>query len=256
VFTAAFGAAGAAHEFCRAVAASALEPRAIEMLDPRAAEITGLASQSGTDPRAWRVVIAAAGSAAVVERHARELERMAREARATQFEAWSGADAAKRSRVIREFVRLAREQSAETTILRIALLPASAAALAERITAIADMHGLDAALSIGAAGSAGTGYVALWPRADTRLETDSARTDRGAPDGAEDSLAAAIREVLETVSSAGEPARGFVEWCPTALKSRISLWGEEREDFTLMQRVKQIFDPRGVLAPGRYCEGL
>ncbi|MGB6432197.1 MAG: FAD-binding oxidoreductase, partial [Candidatus Acidiferrales bacterium] len=49
VFTAAFGAAGAALEFCRGVAASALEPRAIEMLDPSAAEISGLAAQFPAD---------------------------------------------------------------------------------------------------------------------------------------------------------------------------------------------------------------
>jgi glycolate oxidase FAD binding subunit len=256
VFAAAFSAAGAAHEFCRAVAVSALEPRAIEMLDPGAAEISGLASQAGTDPRAWRVVIAAAGSAAVVERHKRDLERTAREAHATGFEAWSGADAAKCLRTIREFVRLAREHSPSATILRLALQPASAAALAERIAAIAGAHGLDAALAIGAAGSVGTGYVALWPRAENRAQAGSARARGGAPDGAEDSLATAIREVLQTASSAGEPARGFVEWCPTALKSRISLWGDAREDFALMQRVKQIFDPHGVLAPGRYCAGL
>jgi FAD/FMN-containing dehydrogenase len=40
------------------------------------------------------------------------------------------------------------------------------------------------------------------------------------------------------------------------LKARISLCGETREDFVLMQRVKNIFDPHGVLAPGRYCGGL
>jgi glycolate oxidase FAD binding subunit len=256
VFTAAFATAGAAHEFCRAVAASALEPRAIEMLDPGAAEVSGLASQAPLRNRAWRVVIAAAGSAAVVERHSRELERMAGDAHATGFEAWSGADAAKYLRAIREFVRTARAHSSSATVLRLALLPASALALAERLTAIADAHELDVALTIGAAGSAGMGHVALWPRAEGRAEAISAPTEGGAPGSAEDSLAAAIGDVLEIAASAGEPARGFVEWCPTALKRRISLWGAAREDFVLMQRVKQIFDPHGVLAPGRYCGGL
>jgi glycolate oxidase FAD binding subunit len=269
VFTAAFATSSAAHEFCRAVAASALEPRAIEMLDPDAAKISRLAAQAAADARAWRVVIAAAGSVAVVERHARDLERMARAAGAIGFDAWSGADAAKCLRAIREFVRLAREHFAEAAILRLALLPTSAAALAERLAAIADAHALDSALAIGAAGSAGTGYVALWPHSEKRAETSFVPTKDGAaskpPDSARDttqqdarenSLAAAISAILEASGSAGEPARGFVEWCPTALKSRISLSGEAREDFVLMQRVKQIFDPHGVLAPGRYYGGL
>jgi FAD/FMN-containing dehydrogenase len=256
VFTAEFGAAGAALEFCRAVAASALEPRAIEMLDPGAAEISGLAAQCGAGERAWRVVIAAAGSPAVVGRHARDLERMAGAAHATSFDSWSGADAAKCLRAIREFVALALERAPTAIILRIALLPASAAALTERLVAIADAHNLDAALAIGAAGSAGTGYVALWPRVVKRAEASSAPTAGATTEDEMASLTAAIREVLECASSDAGPARGFVEWCPTALKRRISLWGEAREDFVLMQRVKRIFDPHGVLAPGRYCGGL
>jgi glycolate oxidase FAD binding subunit len=267
VFTAEFGAAGAALEFCRLGAASALEPWTIEMLDPGAAEISGLGAQSGGGARVWRVVIAAAGSAAVVERHARDLEGMARGARAARFEAWSGADAAKCLRAIREFVRLALEHAPTAIILRIALLPASAAALAERIAAIADAHSLDAALAIGSAGSAGIGYVALCERAEKRAETSlptgrqaSAPTLEAAiaasADRIEEGLASAVKEILEAAASDAVPARGFVEWCPTVLKRRISLWGEAREDFVLMQRVKQIFDPQGVLAPGRYCGGL
>jgi FAD/FMN-containing dehydrogenase len=248
VFTAAFDKARAAHEFCRAVAASPLEPRAIEMLNPGAAEISGLAAQAAADARAWRVVIAAAGSAAVVGRHARDLERMAREAGAANFEAWSGADAAKPLRAIREFVRLALERSASAVILRIAVLPASAAALAENLAVIAGAHDLDAALAVGSAGSAGTGYVALWPRSESRADAVT--------DEAQASFASAVKELLEAAGSGGAPARAFVECCPTALKRRISLWGAAREDFELMQRVKKIFDPHGVLAPGRYCGGL
>jgi FAD/FMN-containing dehydrogenase len=170
-------------------------------------------------------------------------------------------------RAIREFVRLALEHAPTAIILRIALLPASAAALAERIAAIADAHSLDAALAIGSAGSAGIGYVALCERAEKRAETSlptgrqaSAPTLEAAiaasADRIEEGLASAVKEILEAAASDAVPARGFVEWCPTVLKRRISLWGEAREDFVLMQRVKQIFDPQGVLAPGRYCGGL
>ena len=263
VFTAEFGTARAALEFCSEVAASALEPWALELLDPGAAEISRLAAQSGGDARGWRVVIAAAGSAAVVERHARDLERMAREAGAARVEAWTGAEAARCLRAIREFARLVLERAPGATIIRIALLPTSSAALAERIAGIADSHSLDAALAIGAAGSVGTGYVALWPRSEKRAEasgTSAVAASASSADAATDdetaSLAAAVKEVLESAVSDGGAARGFVEWCPTALKRRIPLWGEAREDFVLMQRVKQIFDPRGVLAPGRYCGEL
>jgi glycolate dehydrogenase FAD-binding subunit len=245
VFAAAFATARAAHEYCRAVAESPLEPRAIEILDPGAAEITGLAAQIGGDPSAWHVVIAAAGSTAIVERHALDLGLMARAASATRFEARADADEAKCMRAIREFARLALERAQEATILRVALLPAGTVALAERLAAIGDAHNFDTALAVGSAGSAGTGYVVLAPR-----------SAGSASEGPEKSLAAAIDAVLESASGADGPARGFVEWCPAPLKGAISLWGQAREDFVLMQRVKHIFDPHGVLAPGRYCGGI
>jgi glycolate oxidase FAD binding subunit len=145
-------------------------------------------------------------------------------------------------------VRLALERSASAVILRIAVLPASAAALAENLAVISGAHDLDAALAVGSAGSAGTGYVALWPRSESRADAVT--------DEAQASFASAVKELLEAAGSGGAPARAFVECCPTALKRRISLWGAAREDFELMQRVKKIFDPHGVLAPGRYCGGL
>jgi glycolate oxidase FAD binding subunit len=47
-----------------------------------------------------------------------------------------------------------------------------------------------------------------------------------------------------------------IEWCPTELKRRVNVWGEPREDFPLMQRLKKVFDPQGILSPGRFVGGL
>jgi glycolate oxidase FAD binding subunit len=257
VFIAAFAAHGAALEFCRAVTNSPLEPRVFEVLNPVAAEVSGLAAQFPAGGRVWRVVISAAGSDAVVARHARDLERMAREARATHFDTLTGADAAPPLRAVREFVRLALERSPAATIIRVAILPAAAGPFAERVVAIADAAGLDAALTLGAAG---TCYVALLPRSARRAETSSAPTTDAeanvSTDAEKTSVAGAVKQFLESVSTDSATTRGFVEWCPTALKRRIALWGEPREDFASMQRVKNVFDPHGVLSPGRFCGGL
>jgi len=264
VLVAAFAAHGAALGFCRAIANSPLEPRVREMLNPVAADVSGLAPQFPADGATWRVVISAAGSAAVVTRHARDLERMARDAHAKKFESLAGAEAAAPLRAVREVVRLALERSPAATILRIALLPASTGAFVENLSAIADGANLDAAITLGASGTA---YVALLPRSTRWADTSgtSAVTGSGtatdtasgaSADGAESSFAAAVKQILESVSNETAGGRGFVEWCPTALKRRISLWGAERGDFALMQRVKTIFDPDGVLAPRRFCGGL
>jgi glycolate dehydrogenase FAD-binding subunit len=47
-----------------------------------------------------------------------------------------------------------------------------------------------------------------------------------------------------------------IPWCPLELKREVSVWGSPREDFLLMQRVKQAFDPHGIFAPGRFVGGL
>jgi hypothetical protein len=45
-------------------------------------------------------------------------------------------------------------------------------------------------------------------------------------------------------------------WCPPKLKGEINIWGAPRGDFSLMKKLKGVFDPSGVLSPGRYVGGL
>ncbi|GHO84869.1 FAD-binding oxidoreductase [Dictyobacter formicarum] len=47
-----------------------------------------------------------------------------------------------------------------------------------------------------------------------------------------------------------------LERCPTRLKQRLSVWGDPRADFYLMQRLKQQFDPTGLFVTGRYLGKL
>jgi FAD/FMN-containing dehydrogenase len=34
------------------------------------------------------------------------------------------------------------------------------------------------------------------------------------------------------------------------------LWGPWRDDFVLMKRIKNVFDPQNVLSPGRFAGGI
>jgi glycolate oxidase FAD binding subunit len=47
-----------------------------------------------------------------------------------------------------------------------------------------------------------------------------------------------------------------LEKAPLALKQAGDVWGPPREDFGLMQRLKQELDPHRVLNPGRYLGGI
>ena len=43
---------------------------------------------------------------------------------------------------------------------------------------------------------------------------------------------------------------------PAGGKSRVAGWGKGRADVALMRRVKQVFDPAGILSPGRFVGGM
>jgi glycolate oxidase FAD binding subunit len=43
---------------------------------------------------------------------------------------------------------------------------------------------------------------------------------------------------------------------PLELKREVGVWGEPRDDFELMRRLKAELDPKGILNPGRYLGGI
>lgn len=44
--------------------------------------------------------------------------------------------------------------------------------------------------------------------------------------------------------------------CPREMKARIDVWGTESDALPLMRRVKERFDPAGILNPGRFVGGI
>ena len=67
-------------------------------------------------------------------------------------------------------------------------------------------------------------------------------------------LAGEIRQVQVAASSVGGSA--IVETCPDAVKECIDVWGPEPSSMAIMRRVKQQFDPKNILNPGRFIGGL
>jgi glycolate oxidase FAD binding subunit len=44
--------------------------------------------------------------------------------------------------------------------------------------------------------------------------------------------------------------------CPAGMKKNMDVWGTEPDDFPLMQRLKETWDPNGTLSPGRFLGHL
>jgi glycolate oxidase FAD binding subunit len=65
------------------------------------------------------------------------------------------------------------------------------------------------------------------------------------------------RSMLTTLLDAvGPEGNVIVLRCPTAWKRQLPIWGKPRGDRSLMRRVKEAFDPRGVFNPGRFLDGI
>lgn len=48
----------------------------------------------------------------------------------------------------------------------------------------------------------------------------------------------------------------ILERCPSDLKAQVDVWGPPGDDFGVMQKLKAAWDPKGILAPGRFVGGL
>ena len=63
--------------------------------------------------------------------------------------------------------------------------------------------------------------------------------------------------LAELTAAASDMAGGLtIDHAPVALKERISVWGTPRNDGGMMKQIKDRFDPRRTLNPGRFINGI
>lgn len=237
LFVISFAELGGALALRRALAQSPLTPTAIELASPALVRLLG-PDAALVPPGHWSVWVLAGGESTVVERHARDLERMARSASRTAFARLDAESMNPLWTRLREFPSLAREASPAPTLVKCNMLPGELGTLAAHAENIAGRHRLPCALLLRGVGIL---YVLLLPE-----ETGEETLAR---------LAAAAEELLQTGAEYGS---AVVEACPVELKRMVHVWGSaaRRNDLELMRRLKQVFDPDHVLSPGRHIGGL
>ena len=66
-----------------------------------------------------------------------------------------------------------------------------------------------------------------------------------------------LGEAAGTLRKAASIANGpfVIEACPTELKRAMDVWGDIGPTFPIMRRLKERFDPKGIMSPGRYVGG-
>ncbi len=238
-FVAVFRGAKGACEFRNAIAQSVLRPRSLEILAASASNAFAIGRDSGlefADGR-WSVAVSFAGDEDVLARNRRELESLVQRAGSDVLESFAelSLDGDRNAtRLVAEFPADILDHCPVAAIFKISTLPAELSEVASSLQSIETpwtimMRGL------------GVAYLALLPR-----------------DGADDSIRLLGRECARVFSLAGKAPWRYVvlPWCPAALKREIDVWGQPPSNLALMRKLKNVFDPGGILSPGRFVGGI
>jgi glycolate oxidase FAD binding subunit len=209
----------AAWQIVEAIRRSPLQPAAVELL-----------AASGDWPDATHVVhrspfivcVSAEGHPAAVQRHLRDVGRLAEEAGAAA-QVVAGADHAALWSRIADLPR-ADELAEDEAVLRVATLPSALPAALALATGLAQHHGLT--LLLDARALAGVAYLRV----------------RGA------ATRAFLAELRAGLAGGDVVAMG----ANPPLTEPGEVWGEPPEGLELMRRIKAEFDPADMLNPGRF----
>jgi len=194
----------------------------------------------GMAPRSWSVIVSVVGQAAVVDRHARELRRLAGEANAAEFQALSESESVPLLTRIREFPRLVLDLAPSAMIFRVNLVPSAIPSVLQKFQEVASRAGFDLATLTKASGIL---YAAFSPPKEVEASPAAG--------------AQLAKEVLQLNAAPEANVQSMLEWCPAESKRLIGdVWGSPRADISLMRKIKNAFDPQGVLSPGRFAGGI
>jgi glycolate oxidase FAD binding subunit len=247
VFVASFEDAARDVQLRHKIAASPLAPTSMEIFSPRAVEIFSQgdaaafgapgALRAGVLPaKQWAFVAEFSGNEKVLTRCERDFRQMASECQATNLTALSSEDAAAISARVREFLPMALA-APQATIVKISVLPSRMTQMLAIAEQAAEINSIEyAAMARGL----GILYFALLPSG-----------------GSEESRRRVIQASEHILTECAKlEGNGSVPWSPAEWKDSLKVWGPPREDFQQMHKLKNIFDPGGVLSPGRFAGGI
>ena len=229
------------------LADSPLRPATMEILSPRANELSGgdTAARVERNPLAgnllsskqWSFTLGFAGNEAVLARYESDLRAAAEKCGAVGVAVLANDQIAGAFGRKREFIPIALESSPATTVLKLSVLPRQMNEAVTTAARFAEDSGLRwAAMARGV----GVIYFVLLPEA----------RDENARAG----VVSAAGKIIAAISELNGNAT--IPWCPREWKSSLPIWGPERADFSQMAKLKKLFDPHGILSPGRFVGGL
>jgi glycolate oxidase FAD binding subunit len=220
-----------------AVARSVLRPRTLEIFGTSEAPAAESVAPAGISVgvNEWAVLVSFAGDETVLARVRREMESLVSGdsdlVSLTELDSDSGKKA---MNLVSEFPTVVLQRFPAAAIFKISTLPTDLPELARQISAIEQPWAL-------LLRSVGVAYLALLPANES--------------DG---SLLAAKQECARILSLGGRPPWRNVTlpWCSAPLKRELNVWGAPPASLDLMKKLKSVFDPAGILSPGRFMGGI
>jgi glycolate oxidase FAD binding subunit len=184
----------------------------------------------------WHVFASFEGSAVVLDRIAREIQKLAGQAQAARNETLDLQRTQLMNEALREAFDWLRRTAPGVALFRM-VLPQFTAGDAAELQRVAQQSPLRSVFILRACNIA---YLALL--ADSEDSQSNAALERG------------VSELFSGVEA--RKGSATLLHAPLWLKNRINVWGAKRPDFPLMLRVKQAFDPQNIFAPGRFVGGI
>ncbi len=209
----------------RKVLHSALLPSAMDLMDEKAAGRLG-------EKARYLVAFSLEGVGEAVERQVAEIGEMAKIEGATGTKALRADDDRNFWVRLRDFALAAGAE----VILKANFLISKQAEILGNYEKIARAAGVECAFI----GHAGNGILRCYFAGDAAAKT------------------AALADLISrfTAEAAKQEGNLIVEAAPAALKEKVSVWGEPRNDTVVMRRLKEKIDPAGILNPGRFVGGI
>jgi len=226
----------AGREFRRRLLASPLRPLRAVLLNAAARALMDPACAKSVDDSQSEIVVEAGGSERVLARYQTELGALALSVNATMNRV---ADSAAHDLwdQVADFGNWFTRADAAACVLRTALPIASAEEFLERAEAEVQGDGWQLAGVV----QLGVGVVEIGFSHAPNLESRSPSPTT-------------VEKLRDTAADLGGSM--VVTHCPHDLKAKIDVWGAPGDDFETMRKLNAAWDPKSVVAPGRFVGGL
>jgi len=230
-----FGSRETAVEAAQRLLAGALLPNAIELINPSLTAFLRQSMHGAAGDIGWSLLVGIDGGEAAVDRQRREINVLSQACGASAW--WTAMDDGQLWQVLLDRFRPQGGAQLQHVVARIGTVRTRVGAILDQLTELG--RRLDMPMELCARVGNGLVYARM------QLTGEAEQSAR-------------LAQMLTDIRQALTAERGYivVETAPSAFKALFDCWGDVGPQVEVMAGLKQAFDPRRVLNPGRFIAHL